>query len=179
MERYIALLRGVNVGGKNIISMLVLKTVFEEDGFLDVRTYINSGNILVSCDDTEIIVLQQKCKQIIADNFGLDIPVAVISVKDLADALANAPEWWDRDKESKNNMIFVIAPANAEHITKEIGTTKPEYELVAYHGQVIFWTAPIKTFSHTRWSKIASTSVYSWITIRNANTAKKLLQIST
>jgi uncharacterized protein (DUF1697 family) len=52
MEKYIALLRGVNVGGKNKISMSELKTAFEEGGFADIRTYINSGNVIFSCDIT-------------------------------------------------------------------------------------------------------------------------------
>lgn len=55
---------------------------------------------------------------------------------------------------------------------------KPDYEKVAYHDRVIFWSAPIKAFSKTRWSKVVQTSAYDKITIRNANTAKKLAQLA-
>ena len=173
MEKYIALLRGVNVGGKNIISMPRLKAAFS-----DVVTYIQSGNILFCSEDKDAAALQQECRRIIADSFGLDIPVAVISAKDLRDALTHAPEWWDSGTDAKHNAIFVIAPATAEDIIEKVGEAKPEYERVAWHGPVIFWTAPLETFSRTRWSKVSSASVYGSITIRNANTAKKLLKLS-
>lgn len=177
MKKYIALLRGINVGGKNTISMQLLKTSFEEVGFSGVRTYINSGNIFFAYKDMCIADLQQKCHQIISDKFNLDIPVAVIPINEFTDALSNAPEWWGVDKESTHNAIFIIPPASADIIIDAVGEAKSEYEQIASHGQVIFWTAARKTFSRTRWSKISSTNVYGSVTIRNANTAKKLLQL--
>lgn len=57
MERYIALLRGVNVGGKNKIPMPSLKAAFEKAGFFEVGTYINSGNIIFSAGEAEVVVL--------------------------------------------------------------------------------------------------------------------------
>ncbi|MCE5342032.1 MAG: DUF1697 domain-containing protein [Eubacteriales bacterium] len=174
MEKYIALLRGVNVGGNNIIPMPSLKAAFEEAGFAEVSTYINSGNIIFSSENENLLALQQKCHHAILHAFQLDIAVAVISAKDLREALEHAPKWWDKDDEAKHNAIFVIAPADAEAVMESVGEAKPEYEQVAHYGQVIFWSAPIKTFSRTRWAKIVSTSAYQTITIRNANTAKKL-----
>lgn len=178
MERYIALLRGVNVGGKNKVPMPELKAAFENAGFTAVSTYIHSGNIFFSCAEKEVADLQQQCRQVILDAFGLEIPIAILSVNDLADALNHAPEWWDRGADSKHNAIVVIAPAKACSILEAVGKANPEYEKVAHYGQVIFWSAPVKTFSRTRWSKVVSTSAYSSITIRNANTMKKLLQLS-
>jgi len=171
-------LRGINVGGKNTVSMPILKEAFEEAGFCNVRTYINSGNVLFSSDNTDTEVLQQRCQQIIAERFNLNIPVALISPKTLAAALSNAPEWWDNDKELKHNAIFVISPTSTETIVKEVGEINSEYEKAFYYGQIIFWSAPLKTFSKTKWSKFVSVTSCSRITIRNANTTKKLLQLS-
>lgn len=178
MEKYIALLRGVNVGGKNQIPMSSLKTAFEKAGFSEVSTYINSGNVFFSAEEETSEALQQKCVQAIADTFGLDIAIAVISVRDLCQALDHAPGWWGEDPDSKHNAIFVIAPANPASVLENVGQIKPEYEKVSHYGPVIFWSAPLKTFSRTRWSKVVSNSAYSSITIRNANTARKLLQLS-
>jgi uncharacterized protein (DUF1697 family) len=178
MEKYIALLRGVNVGGKNKVSMPSLKAAFEEAGFSEVGTYINSGNIIFSAEEDDIVVLQQKCRQAIMDAFHLDIAVAVLSAKDLSEALDHAPAWWDRDSGSKHNAIFVIAPANPDSIIESVGRLKPEYEQVSHYGRIIFWSAPLETFSRTRWSKIVSTPAYGSVTIRNANTARKLSQLS-
>lgn len=177
MEKYIALLRGVNVGGKNKVSMSILKTAFEEKGFFDVYTYINSGNVIFSSKESDIVALQNNCRQAIIDKFRLDIPVAVISASELSDALGNAPEWWDDDLESKHIAIFMIAPAVADTLVNEVGINH-EYEKVSTYGKVIFWSAPINTFSRTKWSKIIATPAYSYITIRNANTTKKLLELS-
>lgn len=178
MEKYIALLRGVNVGGKNKVSMPSLKAAFEKAGFFEVSTYINSGNILFSAEEKDIEALQCTCRQAILDMFQLDIAVAVLSANALHDALAHVPEWWDKDIASKHNAIFVIAPANADSIIESVGQSKPDYEQVSAYGRIIFWSAPLKTFSRTRWSKIVSTSAYGSVTIRNANTAKKLSQLA-
>lgn len=76
MEFYIALLRGVNVGGKNPVPMAQLKTALEERGFSHVSTYINSGNIFFASPRQDVIQLQNCCRQVILDRFGLDIAVA-------------------------------------------------------------------------------------------------------
>lgn len=177
METYIALLRGINVGGKNKISMTELRTVFEESGFKDVVTYINSGNIIFKSYNNNELELKSQCEISIKDRFDLDIPVTIISAVDLSNAMQNAPAWWDNNSLSKNNVIFVIQPVIAKELIEQIGVAKPEYEQVSYHGQVIFWSAPLKTYSRTRWSKIAGKPAYKSITIRNANTTKKLLQL--
>ena len=177
MGKYIALLRGINVGGKNKVSMAILKEAFEQDGFKDVSTYINSGNVIFSANDENESELKRRCESIIKNAFDLDIIVSIISDKDLSAALANAPDWWDADAESKHNAVFVIPPVTVHEIIEQAGLTKPQCEQVGFHGQVIFWSAPIKTFSRTRLSKFVSTNLYSNITVRNANTTKKLLQL--
>ena len=96
----------------------------------------------------------------------------------LSAALDHAPSWWDQDKDSKHNAIIIIPPVTADEVFKEVGEIKPEYEKADYFGQVVFWSAPVKTFSRTRWSKVVGSSVYNSITIRNANTVKKLAQLA-
>lgn len=178
MEKYIALLRGINVGGKNKIPMPILKSAFEEIGFSHVITYINSGNIIFSSNIQDKSELIKKCESTIVDKFMLDIPVTIVSAKDLSDTLRNAPAWWNIDKESVNYAIFVISPVSVEEVFAAVGEVRPEYEKVAHYGSVIFWSAPLKSFSKARWSKIASSSVNNNVTIRNANTVNKLLLLT-
>lgn len=177
MEQYIAFLRGINVGGKNKISMPELKEVFEQNGFNNVVTYINSGNIIFSSDIDDEKKLKEECEALITARFRLIIPVSIISVKDLSAAYEHAPLWWGQDKDSKHNAIFIIPPVTVEEVFEEVGEIKPEYETVAYYGRVVFWSAPLNTFSRTRWSKIVGSSLYDSITIRNSNTVIKLLQL--
>ena len=180
MTRYIALLRGINVGGKNIIKMADLKSAFERRGFQNVATYINSGNVIFNSsvdesDEPDETAVKADCERLIIEDFGLEIPVCVIPAAGLREAISHAPEWWDANPESKHNALFVISPTTTEEILTLIGAVKPEYERIAYYGKVIFWSAPVATYTRTRLTKIVqSKAAYNAVTIRNANTAKKL-----
>ena len=68
--RYIALLRGINISGKNKISMPELKTALGEKGFADVKTYLNSGNVIFSDDETDAVKLAEKIRKIIFETFN-------------------------------------------------------------------------------------------------------------
>jgi len=175
MTRYIALLRGVNVGGKHIVKMADLKAAFEGHGFGNVTTYINSGNVLFDSGAWDVTALQNICEKIIAESFGLDIPVCVISAGELAESLKRAPEWWNKGPDARHDVFFVIPPAAASEIVAHVGEAKEEYEKADYYGRVIFWSAPVATFSRTRWSKISKDkAMVRAVTARNANTALKL-----
>ena len=176
--KYVALLRGINVGGNNKVSMAELKRCFESLDFENVTTYINSGNVVFDTTETDLERLTEKCEKAIEDAFGFRVVCSVISAVDLEDAISHAPEWWGLDDGAKHNAIFVIAPSTAKAVMREVGEAKPEYEKVASRGSVIFWTAAFDTFSRTRYSKIVGTATYKSITIRNANTAKKLVELS-
>ena len=178
MPRYIVLLRGVNVGGKNKIVMPQLKSALERVGFDNVVTYINSGNILLDSEWSDAAV-RKICEAVIADEFALQIPSNVIEENVLHSALVQAPDWWNQDDDSKHNAIFVIAPANPEEILEHIGAIKPELERVECCGQVIFWSAPTATYGRSRLTKIVQDkSAYNAITIRNANTTLKLAALA-
>ena len=173
---YLALLRGVNVGGNNKIDMRQLTSAFHEAGLRDILTYLNSGNVIFSSALDESAV-KTICESAIAKNFGLSIAVAILTSHELADALANAPDWWGSAPGVKHNAIFVISPAKAQDVCAEVGEIKPAYERCACHGKLIFWSAPVETFSKTRWASVSKRATYQKITIRNANTAFKLADL--
>ena len=178
MIKYTALLRGINVGGKNRISMKELKTVFEEIGFLNVSTYINSGNVIFSTENKDKNEITKKIESVIIDKFSLSIPVIILSTNELSDILENAPDWWwYNNKEIVNYAIFVISPISVKEVFEKVGEIKPEYEKITYYNNVIFWSTPLNVFQKTRWSKIASSPVNNNVTIRNSNTTKKILEI--
>lgn len=180
LKKYIALLRGINISGKNKVSMPLLKKGFEDIGFLNVSTYINSGNVLFSSENKDEKVIASSCKSMIEERFKIDVPIAIISLKDFSEAIEHAPKWWDIDSEEEviHQAIFLIPPITIEKIYKAVGEAKLEYEKVSHYKNIIFWSAPRTTLSRTRWYKIASSSVNDNVTIRNANTAKKLIMLS-
>ena len=179
MAKYIALLRGINVGGKNIIKMSDLKAAFERQGFQSVITYINSGNVLFN-SNLEETDIKSACENLIIESFGINVPVCVISAADLIDALSHAPDWWRKAPDSRHDAFFVIPPMTAQQIVSHIGQIKDEYEQLAYCDRVVFWSAPIATFSRTRISKIIpkDETMYRAITVRNANTAFRLAELA-
>ena len=108
MRRYIALLRGINISGKNKVPMAELKKGFETLAFVEVKTYLNSGNVIFSSDEDNIRKLTDKIEEMIKNQFGLDIPVFVLSREALEDILQNAPDWWG----SENKEIYPKIPLN-------------------------------------------------------------------
>ncbi len=178
MEKYIALLRGVNVGGKNKIDMKALKIVFETLGFDHVKTYINSGNILFESKHEDLTILQTLCEDSIKAHFLLDVKVLIISVKTLSDTLNHAPTWWDEQPEDIHYAIFLLPSIHIDEVYQLVGAIKPDLEHITHHDQVIFWSTTRKNFPKTRWSKIAASKANAHVTIRNANTVKKLLALA-
>src|ERR1051326_3690421 len=79
---FVALLRGVNVGGNNVISMRELKESFEEAGFTQVSTYINSGNVIFTTKKTDARKLERKLEQMLLKDFDLDAKVVVRSLSE-------------------------------------------------------------------------------------------------
>ncbi len=174
--KYVALLRGINVGGNNRVPMAELKACFEKAGFQSVVTYINCGNVIFVSDESSLTKLVEICETAIEKQFGFRVVCSVISAQDLREAVRSAPEWWSVG-DAKHNAIFVITPKTAKEVMQQVGDAKPEYEKVAAYGQIIFWSAPLKTFGRTRYSKIVGSKAYKSVTIRNANTTLKLAQL--
>ena len=129
MKRYVALLRGINISGKNKVPMAELKKVFEELGFTEVKTYLNSGNVIFSSEKNNIGSLTGQIETMIKNQFGLDIPVFVTSKEDLKDILHHAPDWWGTEnKEIYDNLIFIMPPATFAEVWDEIGEPRDELE---------------------------------------------------
>lgn len=120
--------------------MPLLKLAFEEIGFLNVSTYINSGNILFSTNENDRIKLIDLFQSIIYEKFLLNIPVTIVSLNELSDILENTPKWWDinSDKEIINQVIFLIPPTTIEEVYKAVGEEKLEYEKVRHYKMLYF-----------------------------------------
>lgn len=179
MTRYIALLRGINVGGKNKISMQKLKECFEELSFHEVKTYLNSGNVIFSTSKTNIANMTSSIKAMIQKTFNLDIPVLVISQESLQKVLQKEPSWWDsKGKEIYDNLIFIIPPATFKDIYDNLGKPNDEYEKIENVENFIFWSFDRKNYQKTNWwSKTASSTVSTQLTIRTSNTVKKIIHL--
>lgn len=179
MKKYIALLRGINISGKNKIAMSKLKASFVEMGLAAVSTYLNSGNVIFLSNIDDKDILSNSIKSMIKSKFELDIPVFIISHEELDDLLNNAPDWWgDDNKEIYDNLIFMSPSLSYEAFYNAVGNPKESYEKVHHYKNAIFWSFSRKDYQKTNWwSKTASSDISHLITIRTANTMRKVLEI--
>ncbi len=178
-KRYVALLRGINISGKNKISMQELKANMIALGYSDVVTYLNSGNVIFSVQEDREMMLTSAIRAMIQEQFGLDIPVFVILQEQLKALLSRAPDWWGTDdKEQYDNLIFVMPPAAAGQISEKIGEPTKELERIFIHENAIFWMFDRQKYAKANWwKKTAAPGIGEMITIRTANTLKKLVDM--
>ncbi len=176
MKRYIALLRGVNISGKNRLPMPELKARLEASGYKDVLTHLNSGNAVFSTDELPDAVLSDSISEMIRQSFGLDIPVFVILQEKLTELLKGAPAWWGTsDKAIYDNLIFVLPPFTAELAAEKIGAPTAGLERILIHKNAVFWSFDRQKYAQANWwKKTASAGIGEMLTIRTANTLRKL-----
>ena len=177
--KYIALLRGINISGKNKVPMSELKLELEKNKYQNVSTYLNSGNVIFETNIDNKESIMEDIYKIIKSKFNLEIPVFVMTAFELEDILNNNPSWWGTDnKEIYDNLIFIISPTKYEEVYNAIGNPKEDIEKIKEYNNSIFWSYDLKNYRKSNWwSKTASTNISDKITIRTANTMKKVLEI--
>lgn len=177
--KYILLLRGINISGKNKIAMPKLKENLENLGYKNVITYLNSGNVVLEAGDASKDKIAKEVYEMIKDKFQLIIPVYIIEVDELKELLDNHPSWWGTEnKEIYNNIIFIIPPCKYKEVYSSLGEPNNELEKIKQYKNNIFWSYDLKEYRKTNWwSKTASSDIRDMITIRTANTVKRLLEI--
>lgn len=159
--------------------MAELKKEFETLGFENVITYLNSGNVIFTSDIQDENTITNTIHKMIEEKFKLDIPVFIIEASKLKELLKNQPEWWGTaNKEIYDNIIFIIPPTTYEEVYKALGEPKQELEKIKEYKNNIFWSYSLKDYRKTNWwAKTANTSISQSITIRTANTMRKVLEI--
>lgn len=177
--KYIILLRGINISGKNKISMSDLKSHLESNGYANVITYLNSGNIILESKESNKNNITKSINRLIKEKFNLEIPVFAISYIELNDLINNAPSWWGNgNKEIYDNIIFILPPMKSNEVKNVLGNLNESVEKVYEYNNAFFWSYELKSYRASYWwKKTASTYVKDSITIRTGNTMKKLLEI--
>ena len=173
---FVALLRGVNVGGNNIIEMSSLKASFEKMGFTDVSTYINSGNILFKAKERDARKLESKIETMLSKEYKLGCKVVVRSFSEMASLIENLPKDWNGDTQWKYNVIFLRHSIDSEKVLERLGA-KPEIEKVVYYPGTLLWSARISDISRTTMQKLSSQKLFQDMTVRNTNTTRKLYEL--
>jgi uncharacterized protein (DUF1697 family) len=171
--QYVALLRGINVGGTNKVDMQRLKAVCEKHGLENVKTYINSGNVIFATSSTPTRKLELLFEGIIEHEFGFKAKILVCEAA-LINTIAQAiPDHWMNDQTMKCDTMFLWENYNNPHILQHL-TIKPDIDDVIYVQGALIWKVDRQHVTKSGMMKVAGTDLYQHMTIRNCNTVRKL-----
>lgn len=173
---FVALLRGVNVGGNNMISMSSLKKSFETLGFSDVATYINSGNIIFKSKEADARKLEIKIEKMLAKEYQLGSKVVLRSFSEMETLVQSLPRNWTGDSGWRYNVIFLRHTIDSEKILAGL-EVKKDIEEVVYCPGALLWSAQVSEMTRTNMIKLSSRKMYQDMTIRNLNTTRKLYEL--
>ncbi len=177
-QRYITLLRGINVGGNNIIKMTDLKSCFESMGFTGVSTYIQSGNVIFFSGERDKAKLTRKIEKELSERFSYSSRIVIITYQELEAIIAGAPSGFGKfPAEYKYDVMFLREGLSVSDLLKQIPLKEGVDQVWSGPGVIYFSRLGSKS-SQSRMSKIITMSFYREITIRNWNTTIRLLNFS-
>jgi uncharacterized protein (DUF1697 family) len=174
--RYVALLRGINVGGRNPVAMAALRTAFEDEGYGAVSTYIQSGNVLFDTD-RPARGLEDEIEAMLERRLGLPLVVVVRSHRQLRSVVDRAPAGFGaQPKAYHSDVLFLkgsLTPRTAlASVQRRDGVDQ------AWPGTGVLYFARLSARrTQSRMSTIAATPAYKLLTIRSWSTTTKLLDL--
>lgn len=171
--KYVALLRGINVGGNRKVDMKELKATFERAGMLEVLTYINSGNVIFRDDDSDPSELARLLESAIESSFGFPVKVILRDADNIRALVEALPDDWSNGPDSKCDVMFLGDEVDGEDILGQL-TIKPEIDDVRYVAGAVLWRVDRTNATRSGMMKLVGTQLYANMTVRNCNTARKL-----
>ena len=173
---YVALLRGINVGGKNIVRMADLRAAFEDAGYAAVSTYIQSGNALFE-SDTPRVSLERDIETMLESALGLSLVVVVRSHRQLRNVVDRAPDSFGAEPDVHHcDVIFLKAPLTSHQALQAVDLRDGVDQAWPGAG-VLYFSRLSARLSQSRMSRIAGTPQYQHMTIRNWRTTTRLLSL--
>jgi len=174
--RYVALLRGINVGGKTLIKMADLKACVEELGFEDVSTYIASGNVLFDSRERDRAKLERKLEQAIEGRFKLPVKVVLLDRAGYGRVVKAVPKRWLGDESVRANVAFVRRGTDAKRVVQELEPDAAVEEVKAINGAIL-WATKRAALNKSVMRKLIGGAAYKELTVRSLNTTLKLQEL--
>ena len=174
--RYVALLRGINVGGKSVIRMADLKECVERLGFDDVSTFIASGNVLFDAAERDAAKLESAIERALERRFRLPIAVVVLSRGELGRVIRAIPSGWTDNDSLRVNVAFLRRKLDGRKLARELQPKEGVDELVATKSALI-WATRRDALTRSGMQKLVGAKAYKDLTIRNLNTTLKLQEL--
>jgi uncharacterized protein (DUF1697 family) len=176
MEKYVALLRGINVGGNNKVEMSRLKECFLSLGYKNVVTYINSGNVVFETRKTRTHTLAAAIESAIQDVFGFTVKVLVRDRAVIEKICLIVPQAWVNDKDQRCDVLF-LWDEFANQNSLNLIATNPKVDTLLYVEGAIVWQLDKRNYSASKMRDLIGTKLYKSMTGRNINTVRKLAEL--
>lgn len=173
---FVALLRGINVGGHRPLPMADLRAAFGHAGFGSVGTYIQSGNVVFTAADA-VAELETRIAALLAEGFGLDIPVVVRSVAQMRSVVADAPDGFGASPTTYHSDVVFLKPPLTSAAAMKVVSLHPEVDSAWPGAGVVYFQRLSARRTQSRLSKIMGTPEYAQMTIRNWNTTTRILSM--
>jgi uncharacterized protein (DUF1697 family) len=175
-QRYVALLRGINVGGRNKVAMADLREAFEDGGYRAVRTYIQSGNVLFESAAARTS-LEDDIERLLEARFSTPLVVVVRSHDQLRDVVDQAPDGFGAAPDTyHSDAVFLKAPLTSEQAMRVVALREGVDQ--AWPGTSVLYFARLSAArTKSRMNKIMGTPEYQKMTIRSWTTTIKLLAL--
>ena len=173
---YVALLRGINVGGNNKVVMSELRAQIAAAGFGHVRTYINSGNLLFEAEDQASREdVAQAVEDILARHYDFPIRLALLTAQDYLAQLDELPDWWHGEV-ARRDALFYTRGLDRHHVRERIEAMELGDEAVYFGEHAVFWGKfDEKSFLKTAYHKrLLREDFYRQVTIRSGSTVEKI-----
>jgi uncharacterized protein (DUF1697 family) len=174
---YVAFLRGVNVGGKGIVSMAAIKEALVALDLSDVRTYINSGNVIFSTRASNAQKLTARIEKALEHHTGMAIKVLVKDHKALKKMVDAIPRNWVDDKTMRTYVLLLWKELDDPSILDRL-PVKPGIDELKYTFGAVVWRVDRENVGRSHMNRIIGTPLYKKITIRSANTMRKLNELT-
>jgi uncharacterized protein (DUF1697 family) len=176
VARHIVLLRGINIGPRNRIAMPALRDALSGAGFGDVRTYVQSGNVVLTSKASPQTVARRVEREV-AGHFGLDVKVVVRTRDELAEVVRRNPLADVADNPKRYQVSFLAAEPSAK-VVRELEAAVVEPEQVAVAGREIYAWHPEGIGRSRLWAFLAGPALGVTATARNWTTVTKLLELA-
>jgi uncharacterized protein (DUF1697 family) len=173
--KYIALMRGVNVGGNMVIKMSDLKEAVAGCGFTNVSTFIQSGNIIFESYETDTRKIAAKLEHELSERFNYDSLVIVKTYEQLKRILSEVPSGWKTRKDMRCYLAFIKEPVTSGNVIDEF-EPKHGVDRVDAGDGVLYLSTLLSGITKSGFAKLITKNIYKDITIRNYNTTRRILE---
>lgn len=164
------------MGGNSLVKMSDLRMCFEKMGFLNITTYINSGNVIFESERNDKKNLVEKIEKELLSTFQMALKIVLRSEIEIGKIIQNVPSSWEARSDIRCYVAFVKETVTVKEVIADIKINK-DVDFVDEGPGVIYMTTLLSGLTRSGYSKFAGSKMYKEVTIRNYNTTRKILNL--